>query len=845
MNIILKYVFRSMWERKAYTALIVFSIMISSAMFFAAISVSQTLVKIQMDQWRTTYGYTDIIIQAGSNSPSPYFYTSGAEKYRPNMEYIIGELSGFASYTDKTGEKVGVSLKGIDIEDLQKLTPVTFYEHISLHPFKGLKIIISKTASEKYNLSTGDRMLLEINGARHRFTICAIAGPTGPFINEGQALCAVIPIDSLRSFYNARGKVDLIYLKLKNPALKSKLIYRLSGDYSRYTVREPFTEGQIKRQTDNVVTPVLIVTIILSFMSVFIIYSTFRIIILERLAVIGTFRSVGATSRVSFCVLSFESVIYGVIGGLLGCLSGIGLLYVMSVASNPGVDIQISTNIQFRAEQLIGAFFMAVALSLGGSCIPIIRVFRVPIRDIINNIVQEKHKGRKHNLFFGSGFLIVAVTAPFLVSGGSAKWIDAVCIILLLIGAILLIPYTVKVLIKLFEPVYYLLFGNEGVLAAKNLKENKSVLGNVSLLVIGISSMFMISTINYGEIKQILDCYDRYLYDIHMEVMYAGRSMISMISSVEGVDGVYASYYTRAVEVSGKDETIWHMQGIDTDEFLSYNDLRVTGYSAGNSVNPDKILKKLDEGRNIMLTTTLKDRLSVEAGDIIDLKLRTSRGTVIERSYKIIGFFENITPGRWSYSLISERNFRLDIRDNYCGPIYIKSSGNVAETLSNLQTAFARRKPAIFTVGSLKEEVMQSNRQLFVILEGFSLITLTAGTFGVLSNMIIGFIQRKRHFAVLRSIGMSRVQVVKMILIESMTAGMVGGFSGVSVGFLTTSIIIPQVIKALQLETRIFYSGSIIMLCFATGVITTVIASTGPALKLARLNLIEALKYEL
>lgn len=845
MNIILKYIFKSMWERKAYTVLIVFSIMISSAMFFASISISQTLVYIQMDQWRNTYGYTDIIIQAGSGSPSPYFYSSSADKYQSNMEYIISELSGFASYSDNESEKVGVSLKGIDLEDLQHLTPVTIYSQYSLYPFKGMKIIISKAASEKYHLNPGDRMLLDINGAKHRFTISAIAGSTGPFINEGQALCAIIPIDSLRSFYNVRGKVDLVYLKLKNPALKSKLIYRLTGDYSRYTIREPFTESQIKSQTDKVVTPVLIVTIILSFMSIFIIYSTFKIIIFERLPVIGTFRSIGATGKSSFLVLSFEGMIYGVIGGLLGCASGIALLYVLSVAANPGVDAKAITNMQFTGVQLVGAFSMAVVLSLVGSFIPIIQVFKVSIKDIINNTAQEKYIGKIHKLISGIVLLTIAILVPFFVSGSAAKWIDAICITLLLIGMILLIPYTSKILIKLLEPVYFLLFGNEGVLAAKNLKENKSVLSNMALLVIGISSMFMISTINYGETRQILDCFDRCLYDIHMEVQHAGRNMINVLSSIEGVEGVCASYYARAVGVTGKDEPIWHVQGIDTDNFLSYNELRISGGIPEASGSSSQLLKELDNGRSIMLTTTLKDRFKVKAGDVITLKMRSDQGTVLEHPYKIIGFFGNMTPGRWSYSLISDRNFRLDMGNSYYGPIYIKSPGNVSKTVSTLQTALARRKPTILTVRSMKAEALQSNRQLFVILESFSLITLAAGTFGILNNMIIGFIQRRRHFAVLRSIGMSRVQVVKMILIESMTAGILGGLAGISAGVLTTSLIVPQVIEALQIETRIYYSGTIFAVCFLTSIFTTVAASTGPALKLAKLNLVEALKMEL
>ncbi len=49
------------------------------------------------------------------------------------------------------------------------------------------------------------------------------------------------------------------------------------------------------------------------------------------------------------------------------------------------------------------------------------------------------------------------------------------------------------------------------------------------------------------------------------------------------------------------------------------------------------------------------------------------------------------------------------------------------------------------------------------------------GIFGVLNNFLISFMERKRYLAIYRSVGMSREQIVKMVFIEGLSGGIIGG----------------------------------------------------------------------
>ena len=61
-------------------------------------------------------------------------------------------------------------------------------------------------------------------------------------------------------------------------------------------------------------------------MSIFIIYSSYKVITLDRLPVIGTFRSTGATQKMVTGILLLESLLYGCVGGFAGIPLGILVL---------------------------------------------------------------------------------------------------------------------------------------------------------------------------------------------------------------------------------------------------------------------------------------------------------------------------------------------------------------------------------------------------------------------------------------------------------------------------------------------------------------------------------------
>ncbi|MDF2548020.1 MAG: hypothetical protein K0R93_2918 [Anaerosolibacter sp.] len=829
MKIIFKFIWKNIQEKKFRTSLILCSVMLSAALFFASSAIGDTMEKMYVDRMKKYFGSAEWMIHAEENSPSRFFYTNKAEQYKKHMEYIVGAVQGSGFYKPTKDETVQLDLQGFHLEELQKMNPFSMEIPITGADFAGRKMILSRITSDKYHLDQGDSIDIEINGYKHRFQIAAVSEPSGPFQEDGRTVTIVMPRETLSRIYGERGKASVIYLKLKNPVERENLIPALEKAYNRYTVREPLSMEEIQRYASRMTTPFMLMTTIVLFMSIFIIYTSFKVITMERLPVIGTFRSIGATKKVTDFVLFIESMAYGIIGGFLGCGLGVGVLYAMTytMADNPWSGGRMKTSIQFTTGQLITAFLLAVVLSCVSALIPIIKVSKISVKDIVLNKVDTYKKGKSFRLPLGIALLVFALVAPWIVPKTMMMAVGTLCMVSSGVAVTMLVPYMTNGFVKGFEKLYVYLFGNEGILAAKNLRENKSILNNISLLSIGISSLLLINTISDSVMTELMSFYKDADFGVWMWVAEGDRRVDGLIRTVEGVEDTYGVYAANGVDVAGSNSEINLVHGVDTTKHLNY---------WRNDIGPED-MENLEEGRNIILTYSLKDKFGVEAGDILSLEMEKGK-----KDYKVIGFFNSLM---WNgnYALISAKYLKQDMNKVYYDDIFVKTSKNNDEIKIALQKKFARRSPWVETLTQMELNDKLSNAQLFVILKGFSIMTLVIGIFGVLNNLIISFIERKRSLAVFRSVGMSKKQIIKMIFIEAFTGGLIGGIAGALTGLLMISIV-PHVLKAMDSPIPIHYSLKLFSYSMISGIIITVVASISPALKSSRLNIIEAIKYE-
>lgn len=834
MSIIIKFTLKNIREKKLRTFLILLSIILSSALFFASTAISTTVEMMILDQVRKYIGSADILITAGEQAKTGAISPNLLDNYRKEIKYAVGMVQGGGEYK-AMGETVQIGIQGINLEDLEKMNPIILEQQYELTPFKGNKTIIGKGMAEKYGLKPGDAIGINIQGAKKWFIVSGISQPTGPFAEDGQSTYTyiIVPRDTMAGLYGDRGKVYEIYVGLEDSSMQDMMVEELSKAYPMYRVEPTIPKAMLKSETRQISGMFLVIVAFVLILSMFIIYTSFKVIMAERLPIIGTFRSIGATKKMTNRVLMVESMIYGILGGILGDMLGISILKLIIKQITPIWGSNTDFKTYFTPGQLVMGFSVGLGLALVSSFLPIRRASKVSIKDIVLNSMEKKVKKKRWKAVLGIALFVIAVAGPRIAPEAAGLAVGIICMFLLIPAVVMLVPYVTNGFLRAFQAIYGSVFGNEGVLAAQNLRDNKNSLNNIILLGMSISVLLMINILSGSIINDTINYYKDAKYDISFWSWPMDRSTEYKLLSVDGVQDTYGEYSKYGeTQVIGKNTEIRSILGVNRNKTLDYMTLDIEG-------DAEKLVEELDEGRNIIVTNIFKEEYSVREGDY--LKLKTERGIF---DYKVIGFIEsNRSDGK--YALVGERYLKSDMAVKEYSELYIKTNKDSEEVVKNIQEKFKNRAPWVRSMKQMMKEDMEANSKLLGIFNGFGIMSLVICIFGVFNNLIISFIDRKRSLAVMRSIGMNKRQTLKMIFIEALTGGLIGGMTGITTGLLLV-MNVEKVIEALGGSMKDFIQISWVSLaaCMAGGVIITIAASVGPALRSSKLNIIEAVKYE-
>jgi len=143
---------------------------------------------------------------------------------------------------------------------------------------------------------------------------------------------------------------------------------------------------------------------------------------------------------------------------------------------------------------------------------------------------------------------------------------------------------------------------------------------------------------------------------------------------------------------------------------------------------------------------------------------------------------------------------------------------------------------SIVDTQSLLSVVSQILGVLTVALAGIAAISLIVGGIGIMNIMLVSITERTKEIGLRKAIGATPKIILIQFLIESIVLSVAGGLTGIIIGILGTLLInqfFPAVIT--------FWS---ILLAFFVSVIIGVIFGVIPAVKAAKLNPIQALRYE-
>ncbi len=825
MKIILKYIITNIQERKARTAVMLLSILLSAMLLFVSFSIG---VSYESAQRKMARG------MAGSASVSVQNVEGGIDLDDiPALSVIkakMGILEGTSLYHEN-GYYETVDLLAADMDVLNQMNKPRLQNGGEITNFAGYQVILPDRFTSKYGIEKGDTITLQVNGSPIDFEVLEIATYDTVFLRHTRGATALLPLETLKEILGQDDGYSEILIEAVGYTSINDLISELRStlDTEKYRVSAIVNEMQIAADAKQKSMPFFLISFFSLTMSVFIIYSSYKVITLDRLPIIGTFRSIGATKCAVTRILLLESLFYGCMGGLIGIPVGILVLKTILQGMGKTLSQGIEIPVMISLPGVFLSFAVAVIVSLLSAWLPVRKASRLPIKDVVLGTVEERHIPRP--LIVGMGIVLFAVSAllPYFASGNMLYLAGGFSLLGLIAATILVIPIFTNIAGAGLERFYGVVAGNEGRIAARNMKDNKNMTQNITLLFISISAIIAISVVGNFVTTYISDVF----HGAKLQGFADGRmepEFVEQVEKMEGIDKVLPVYVFENT-IKTDSTTLSRLEGTDNLEW--YSSMLALHYTNNRFLEQAAASFQRKE-RSVILSEGCLERTGFSIGDEIIL----SNGTE-GSSYIIVGSFksratdvEAVIPAFYAVSDFGAAAYDF-LAYTAADPdaIMVQIRALFGETSNWSRTVEEFNSDALATVGAFLEPM--HTMTYFILL---------LATVGVINNLLINYMQKRRTIAMYKSIGLSNRQNRKMTLIEGFSCGLIGAVIAIFVSYMEIQTIFlvaaPKISMLPELDLWTFFAAG------GLGIFITLLGSIVPIIKSRNMRLVEEIKFE-
>lgn len=753
-----------------------------------------------------------------ANEYKPYIYISSVDKeYFNELHLISGRFAendselvisnhintnGGASY--KIGDIITLKYGERVVEGVNTLANNEYYEEETLN-IVGEKTytivgIVERSNFEDYSASGYSTFTLDMND------------------KDGTANVFVM--------FNNKKKI----IK-QSEDLAKKLGYNNAISYNS-TLLALYGESTYGNIMKSMITMIVIMLSLVSIGCIVVIYNSFAISVMERKKEFGLLSSIGATKKQLSYTVFFEALIEGIIGIILGiCGAYIGIGTVILIINNLIGDIlvlklNLVTNIVFI---IIPVIFMILVIFIS-ALVPSRRAAKVsPIEAIRQNddikINKKKIKtGRLVNKLFG----IEGEIALKNIKRNKKKY--RVTIVSLFISIVLFISfssymnYTIDTASSVMGEVPYdyqiSYFGDDNDIDALD-KISEIIKSNDVKEYVSYSASNLSIIGNYIYSDEYLDFYKSAYGDDGIKAL---TNLKYQYISIYILDDISYNKYKELI-------------GLDKDSVILLNKFKGVSYGNNKRVNYD--IPVINNGDiNIKICNFDDNDEDVDTTKYCNKKIDNI--FITNKSFDLIEEFSYMSD----FKLIVNKKLYDNISDSGTHYTQYNIISDNTDNIDKLTKELDKYDNVNYT--NVKESMKQANNMILVVkilMYGFiGLITLI-GVTSVFNTISTSMALRKREFAVLRSIGLTRKGFNKILFFESLFFGLKSLIYAIPVSLGVTIIIHYALADMMSINSIVIPWKAIIISIVSVFVIVllTMMYSTS---KIKKHNIIEQIREE-
>jgi putative ABC transport system permease protein len=328
------------------------------------------------------------------------------------------------------------------------------------------------------------------------------------------------------------------------------------------------------------------------------------------------------------------------------------------------------------------------------------------------------------------------------------------------------------------------------------------------------------------------------------------ESALGRVAGVAGVKAAVPALHlgTLLAEDAAPEQVDVSFFGAIADQLLLYGiDPKLDSQAREYTVVEGQFLSPKLDARDVVLVRDYAEERDLEVGH--DITILTPEGF---EAVRIVGLMSGDGAGRLnngSFGVIplraaqelSSRAGDLDQIDIVATPEFA-AGAELDRLKSDLQSRLGEDYTVVYPASQGKR-VTQMLDVYQVGLSFFSVIALFVGAFLIYNAFSMTVVERTREIGMLRTVGMTRRQVMTQILTQASLLGGVGSAFGVGVGVLLSRglIGVMELVLAQEIsEVQVPLNG--LVASVAVGIFATLIAAALPAWQAGRISPVEAIR---
>ncbi|MEZ5246397.1 MAG: FtsX-like permease family protein [Acidimicrobiales bacterium] len=700
------------------------------------------------------------------------------------------------------------------------------------------------TAAAKHGFEVGRTYdLITPLGVQEGFTLVATTSFGADNATVGATLMHV-SLDEAQRLFGDEGLVQQIAVSLDpgaDAAAVTEAIAPLLGDTTAEIVDQATVTAEQADEFNSSITIVgnvlLGFAIVSLFVSIFIIYNTFAIVLGQRVREMGLLRAIGADPVQLRRSVMAEAVIVGLVASVTGLAAGVGIAALLTAVFEAiGAELPAYPTI-LSARTIIIAMVLGVGVTVASSIAPARTAAGVSaIVALRDGAVITKENGRQRlvrgGLTLAAGIALGCLglfgpslsTLPLILTLGLAA-------VLVFLGLVLASPAVARPLTAVLGWPVAKLMGTAGGLARGNASRNpRRTATTAAALMIGLSLVTMGYVVGESVKTSLGNLIEG---SVTADYVIAGNDDDTGISPALADD----------LAATGRFSAVTGMRYDDAR--LGGDVLEVTALDLGAV---DQLFDiDLEEGSIpssdatdvIVLHDDLAADLAVGVGDTVPIEFVSGFTTDLT----VAGLYADATI--FEDPLVPDQVFDAagaSATDEWIAAALPDgvSTADVAPLVAQLQQTYPQ--VSIDTASEFQQSFEDTIDSALLVVNALLALAVVIALIGIANTLALSVHERTRELGLLRAVGMTRRQTRRMVRWEAVLVSLFGAVLGVAAGTLFGW----GAVSALPADT---FGGSLtipipqIAQVVVLAATATLIAAWLPARRAGRLNVLDAISH--